>query len=239
MKVRCLIVDDEPLAVDVIKNHLEKVDQLELVGTCKNAFEVYNYLQKKNVDLIFLDIHMPELKGTDLLKGLQNPPKVIFTTAYREYALEGFELNALDYLLKPISFERFMQAINKYFEQTNGEQDVTFHQSKRAEDSFIYVREKNMVHKILTRDILYIESLSDYVIIYYFNKKITVRNTMTAIEEMLPHNEFARIHRSYIINIQHINKFTAHSISINEKELPIGPSYSKEVFKMLNYNNFM
>jgi DNA-binding LytR/AlgR family response regulator len=239
MKIRCLIVDDEPLAVDVIKNHLEKVDQLELAGTCKNAFEVYNYLNKRNVDLIFLDIHMPELKGTDLLKGLQNPPKVIFTTAYREYALEGFELNALDYLLKPISFERFMQAINKYFEQSNGDQDVTFHKSKRTEDSFIYVREKNMVHKILTRDILYIESLSDYVIIYYYNKKITVRNTMTAIEEMLPQDDFVRIHRSYIVSIQHISKFTAHSISINEKELPIGPSYSKEVFKMLNYNNFL
>lgn len=239
MKIRCLIVDDEPLAVEVIKNHLSKIDQLELVGTCKNAFEVYNYLHKKNVDLMFLDIHMPELKGTDLLKGIQNPPKVIFTTAYREYAIEGFELNALDYLLKPISFERFMQAINKYFEQNNDKQDVTFHQSKRSEDSYIYVREKNMVHKIQTCDILYIESLSDYVIIYYLNKKITVRNTMTAIEQMLPSQDFARIHRSYIINIHHICKFTSSSITINEKELPIGPSYSKEVFKTLNYNNFL
>ncbi len=239
MKTRCLIIDDEPLAVDVIKDHISKIEQLELVGTCKNAFEVYNYLHKKNVDLMFLDIHMPELKGTDLLKGLQNPPKVIFTTAYREYALDGFELNAVDYLLKPISFERFLQSINKYFEISPDNQDVTFHQTSHPEDSFIYVREKNMVHKILTRDVLYIESLSDYVIIYYQNKKITVRNTMTAIEEMLSKNDFVRIHRSYIINIQHISKFTAHLITINEKELPIGPSFSKEVFKTLNYNNFM
>ena len=238
MKTKCLIVDDEPLAVEVIENHLNKIEQLELVGTCKNAFEVYNFLQENKVDLMFLDIHMPEMKGTDLIKNLKNPPKVILTTAYREYALESYELNVLDYLLKPISFERFIQAINKYYDSATASTDISFHE-KSNEDSFIYVREKNQVHKILSNNILYIESISDYVKIHSSNQKVTIRYTISSIEKMLSSNEFLRIHRSYIVNSNYITKFTAHSIYIEEKEFPIGPSYKKDVFRALNYGKFM
>jgi two-component system LytT family response regulator len=238
MKIKCLIVDDEPLAVEVIENHLNKIEQLELVGTCKNAFEVYNFLREIKVDLMFLDIHMPEMKGTELIKNLNNPPKVILTTAYREYALEGYELNVLDYLLKPISFDRFMQAINKYFDSATASSDISFH-AGNSEESFIYVREKNQVHKILTNNIHFIESISDYVKIHSINQKITIRYTITSIEKMLSDAEFIRIHRSYIVNKKYITKFTAHSIYIDEKEFPIGPSYKKEVFKALNYGKFM
>ncbi len=239
MKTRCLIVDDEPLAVEVIEFHLNKIEQLELVGTCKNAFEVYNFLRKNKVDLIFLDIHMPEMKGTDLIKNLQNPPKVILTTAYREYALEGYELNVLDYLLKPISFDRFMQAVNKYFDSAMASSDISFHANSNSDESFIYVREKNQVHKILSNNIHFIESISDYVKIHSINQKITIRYTITSIEKMLTGQEFMRIHRSYIVNSKYITKFTAHSVFIDEKEFPIGPSYKKEVFKKLNYGKFM
>lgn len=239
MKVKCLIVDDEPLAVEVIQNHISKIEQLEVVGTCKNAFEVYNFLNENKVDLLFLDIHMPEMKGTELIKNLKNPPKIILTTAYREYALESYELNVLDYLLKPISFDRFMQAINKYFESANDSSDISFHSTNNNEDSFIYVREKNQVHKILTNNIHFIESISDYVKIHSCNQKITIRYTITSIEKMLSDADFIRIHRSYIINNKYITRFTSHSIFIEDKEFPIGPSYKKEVFKSLNYTKFM
>jgi len=238
VKTKCIIVDDEPLAVEVIETHLAKIEQLELIGTCKNAFEAYNVLREKKVDLMFLDIHMPEMKGTDLIKNLKNPPKVIFTTAYREYALESYELNVLDYLLKPISFDRFMQAVNKYFDSASASSDISFH-AKNSEESFIYVREKNQVHKILANNIHYIESISDYVKIHSTNQKVTIRYTISSIEKMLSSNEFLRIHRSYIINSKYITKFTAHSIFIEDKEFPIGPSYKKEVFKSLNYGKFM
>jgi len=238
MKTKCLIVDDEPLAVEVIESHLDKIETLELVGTCKNAFEVYNFLQDNKVDLMFLDIHMPEMKGTDLIKNLKNPPKVILTTAYREYALESYELNVLDYLLKPISFDRFMQGINKYFDSASASSDISFHE-KSNEESFIYVREKNQVHKILSNNIHFIESISDYVKIHSINQKVTIRYTISSIEKMLSNIEFLRIHRSYIINSKYITKFTAHSIFIEDKEFPIGPSYKKEVFKALNYGKFM
>ncbi|NJO92451.1 MAG: response regulator transcription factor [Chloroflexia bacterium] len=238
MKTKCLIVDDEPLAVEVIENHLSKIEELELAGTCKNAFEVYNFLRETKVDLMFLDIHMPEMKGTELIKNLKNPPKVILTTAYREYALEGYELNVLDYLLKPISFDRFMQAINKYFDSASASSDISFH-ANNSHESFIYVREKNQVHKILTNNIHFIESISDYVKIHSSNQKITIRYTISSIEKMLLDAEFVRIHRSYIVNKKYITKFTAHSIYIEEKEFPIGPSYKKEVFNALNYGKFL
>lgn len=238
MKTKCLIVDDEPLAIEVIEEHINKIDCLELAGTCNNAFEAFNFLRKNKVDLLFLDIHMPEMKGTDMLKGLKNPPKVIFTTAYREYALEGYELNVLDYLLKPVSFERFIQAIDKYLELSPADSDITFHSEEKRESSYIYVREKNQVHKIQTDAIDYIESYGDYVIIHNNNRKLTVRSTITTLEGMLPKADFIRIHRSYIIGITKITRFTAHSLFVNEHELPIGPSYRKEVFKELNYPGF-
>ncbi len=237
MKVRCLIVEDEPLAADVIQQHLARVDMFELVHICQNAFDAFNYLRKYKIDLLFLDIHMPEMKGTELLKGLNNPPKVIITTAYREYALEGYELNVLDYLLKPISFDRFMQAVNKYFDSCSINNDLTYHENN-SNHAYIYVREKNQVHKVTTENISYIESIGDYIKIHNHRNSITIRSTISSLEEMLPASDFLRIHRSFIININQISRFTAHSVFINDQEFPVGPSYRKSVFKVLHYPGF-
>lgn len=240
MKTKCLIVDDEPLAIEVIENHISKIDQLEVIGKCNNAFEVYNFLREKKVDLMFCDINMPEMKGTELVKNLKNPPKVIFTTAYREYAIESYELNVLDYLLKPIPFDRFLQAVNKYFETSTASDDISLHVSNsKQEEKFIYVREKNQVHKIVTNNIRYIESMSDYVKIYSNNQKVTIRYTISSIEKMLSDQEFIRIHRSFLVNINFITKFTSHSVYIEDNEFPIGPSYKKQVFTALNYGKFL
>ena len=237
MKVRCLIVEDEPLAADVIQQHLARVDMFELVHICQNAFDAFNYLRKYKIDLVFLDIHMPEMKGTELLKGLNNPPKVIITTAYREYALEGYELNVLDYLLKPISFDRFMQAVNKYFDSCSINNDLTYHENN-SNHAYIYVREKNQVHKVTTEYISYIESIGDYIKIHNHQNSITIRSTISSLEQMLPASDFLRIHRSFIININQISRFTAHSVFINDQEFPVGPSYRKSVFKVLHYPGF-
>lgn len=240
MKTKCLIVDDEPLAIEVIESHLSKFEQFELVGTCKNAFEAINVLQAQKVDLLFCDINMPEMKGTDLIKNLKDPPKIILTTAYREYALESYELNVLDYLLKPISFERFMQAINKFNESALVRSaDISYHNSSDKKESFIYVREKHQVHKILSQNILSIESLGDYIKIITPNQKHSIRSTISSLEKMLSENEFLRIHRSFILNTKYITRFTANTIFIDDKEFPIGPSYKKEVFKVLNYGKFI
>ncbi len=240
MSTRCLIVDDEPLATEIIQAHLSKFKDFEIAGICHDAFEAMNFLQNNKVDLMFLDINMPEMKGTDFLRNFPHPPKVIFTTAYREYALESYELNVIDYLLKPISFERFMQAMNKYIEQKFDtiSNDISYHKADDKEDEYIYVREKNQVHKLLTCNITYIESLSDYVKIYSEDTNITIRHTISALEKLLPVSSFIRIHRSFIINLKHISSFTTNSIFICGKELPIGPVYRNEVFKTLKYEKF-
>lgn len=239
MRYKCVIVDDEPLAAEIIKRHIEKFDTLQLIGICADSFEAINFLGRNKTDLLFLDIHMPGMKGTEMLKCLANPPRVILTTAYREYALEGYELNVLDYLLKPISFDRFMQAINKFIAaQPVTEAEVSFCAGSRGDDGYIYARDKNLVHKIKIREISYVESCGDYITIYSEKKKITIRNTITGIEKMLDGNGFIRIHRSYIINLDHINTFTSYSISVAEKDLPIGPVFKCAVFKALNYEKF-
>lgn len=238
MKTKCLIVDDEPLAMEVLQSHIEKLDHFEVSGTCKNAFEAINFLQRHKVDLLFLDINMPEMKGTDLIKNMHHLPRVIFTTAYREYALEGYDLNVLDYLLKPISFERFMQAISKYQDTVTDSSDITLHYSSEPAETFVYVREKHQVHKILTDNITMIESVGDYIKIHTCGQHIVVRNTIAAMNEMLNEQHFLRIHRSFIVSLRSITSFTANSVFIGKKELPIGPSYKKEIFKRLNYTKF-
>lgn len=239
MNTKCLIVDDEPLAAEVIKNHIAKFKNLELAGVCRDAFEALNFLNNHKVDLMILDINMPEMKGTDLIKNLANPPKVILTTAYREYALEGYELNVVDYLLKPVPFERFMKSIDKFQALIRPQQnDITYHSNKKTEEGYIYVQEKNMVHKILTKNILCVESLGDYVKILNTGKNITIRYTIRAFEKLLPESNFIRIHRSFIVNIDHIVSFTTHSVFIGDKELPIGPVYRGNVFKVLKYDRF-
>ncbi|MGD2035548.1 MAG: response regulator transcription factor [Bacteroidales bacterium] len=236
MKTKCLIVDDEPLAIEVIASHISKIDSMEIAGTCQNAFEAFNVLKKKRVDLMFLDIHMPEIKGTQLVKGLPHPPKIIFTTAYREYALEGFELNVLDYLLKPISFERFIVAIDKYNQTTSNTPDVAYIPQSTSNSGFVHVRDKNKIHRIACPEILFIECNGDYLRIHTATRKITARCTIASIQNLLPDTEFIRIHRSYIVALKHIDSFSANSIVVSGKEFPIGSTYKNSVFKALKHD---
>lgn len=235
--VECLIVDDEPLAVEVLKSHISKLDSLEITGVANDAFEAFDFLNKQKVDLMFLDIHMPAMKGTDLLKTLKNPPSVVLTTAYREYALEGFDLNVLDYLLKPISFERFLQAVEKFNTNINKEAEITLHNRGTSEE-FLYLREKNLIHKIPLKKIVYAESMGDYATIHTIDSKITNRCTISSLEKVLSENGFLRIHRSYIVSLFRITSFSPTSVYIEKNEFPIGTSYKKAVFDHLDFNGF-
>lgn len=237
-KTRCIIVDDEPLAIEVLKSHVSKMDSLELVGTCSDAIEAFDLLQNQQVDLMFLDIHMPEMKGTDLVKTLTNPPAIAFTTAHREYAIESYELNVLDYLLKPISFGRFLQTIEKYKQQNVTVEDVTLHKSNGDED-YIYLREKNVIHKIPVSEIVYIESFGDYLKLHTSDREIDSRCTISSIEKALPENKFIRIHRSYLVAVDQITSFSPVMVTIGKKEFPIGTSYRKKTFEKLDYNSFL
>jgi len=237
-KTRCLIVDDEPLAIEVLKSHISKLDSLEIAGIASDAFEAFDFLGKHKVDLMFLDIHMPEMKGTEMIKSLKNPPAVILTTAYREYALEGYDLNVLDYLLKPISFERFMQAIEKFSVLTNRDNEVILH-DQGTNDEFLYLKEKNLIHKIPLRDIVYVESMGDNLTIHTVDRNITSRCTISSVEKLLSENGFLRIHRSYIVAKKRITSFSPVSVFIGKQEFPIGTSYKNSVFEKLDYNGFL
>jgi DNA-binding LytR/AlgR family response regulator len=220
---KCLIVDDEPPAVKVIEKYVGLVEGLQLTGSCYNAFEAMKLLQTVPVDLLFLDIQMPKLLGTGFLKTLSNPPKVIFTTAYKEYAIEAFDLDAVDYLLKPISLERFLKAVNKLA-------NVDALPAEKAVDTeqngFLYFRAQRKMIKVFLDDILYIESVKDYIKIHrQGDKPLLVKQGMTTLEAMLPVSSFVRIHRSFIVSLSKITAFTAQSVEIGKIEIPVGRLY--------------
>lgn len=236
MKTKCLVIDDEPLARDLMRNHIEKLENFEICAECGDAMKALQELHKHKIDLMFMDIQMPQITGIEFLKTLKNPPKVILTTAYREYALDGFELDVVDYLLKPITFERFLKSINKYYlatqEDINNANPVAVNDN-RKEESFIYVKENKKVVKVHLREILYVEGLSEYVQIYTKDKKIITKTSMTNMSDKLPENSFMRIHKSFIVSLSKIEAFTSSSIEVPGKELPIGRSYKNSVLKVL------
>ncbi|HEY5464963.1 MAG TPA: LytTR family DNA-binding domain-containing protein [Hanamia sp.] len=236
-KIICLLVDDEPPALEVLKSYIASVSSLELAGTCNDAVEALNVLREQTIDLLFLDIQMPHLLGTDLIRTLKNPPKVIFTTAYRKFAVEGFELDAVDYLLKPISFERFLKAVNKVMETSlklTDKNDSNSDQQNNSNDAFINLRADRKNLKIPLNDILYIESLKDYIKVVTKTKNIVTKQSISSLEEALPKNSFVRIHRSFIVAINKIESFTGDIIEIAGNELPISRTYRHEVEKILN-----
>jgi DNA-binding LytR/AlgR family response regulator len=214
-RVRCLVVDDEELARTLLRTYIEKIDVLELVAAVENPIEASSILKMEQIDVVFLDIQMPELKGTDFAKMIDTSTKVIFTTAYSEYALEGFELNALDYLLKPITFERFLQSVNKI--ETRGE--VT------SEASTIIVKSGYDLHKLNFNDILYIESDSEYVVFHTFGKKIMSYQTLTSLEKLLPDQIFLRVHRSYIVNMKKVSALKGKDLLLSEIKIPVSATY--------------
>jgi DNA-binding LytR/AlgR family response regulator len=235
-KIKCLVIDDELPARDVLQKHIAGIEALELTGSCTNAVEALSFLQSNKVDLLFLDIQMPHILGTNFIRTLKNPPKVIFTTAYRKYAIEGFELDAVDFLLKPISFDRFLKSVNKILQvnlQSNTTSPVTENHPEPAQP-FLYLRVDRKMVKVLFNDILYIEGLRDYVRILTTSKIIVTKHLLSTLEEMLPSDAFLRTHRSYIISISKIDSYNTDTIEIGKKELPIGRLFKHDVSKLLN-----
>jgi two-component system LytT family response regulator len=232
--IRCLIVDDEPPAREIIKQYIADTPMLQLCGECGNAIQAIGFLQQHEIDLIFLDIRMPQLSGTDFLKTLSHPPKVIFTTAHPEYALEGYELDAMDYLLKPIRFDRFLKAVNKAYQQTairNLSERSTVELEKK--DPFVYFRADRKMMKVMLADILYIESMKDYVKVVTGNETIITKQSISSVEAMLPEQKFIRTHRSFIVSAAAIHSFTSELINVGKTEIPIGKLYRQQVLKTL------
>jgi DNA-binding LytR/AlgR family response regulator len=244
--INVIIVDDEPLAQDVLETYVEKVPELKLVRKCNNAFEANEALKNYPIDLMFLDIQMPQLTGIDFLKTLTRPPLVVFTTAYSNYAIEGFELNALDYLLKPISLERFMKAVNKAVDQIELQRRETpvgagSHSSAEEEGpDYIFVKADKKLVKVNFNEVIYIEGLKDYVIIRLDNSRVITLQTMKSLEDKLPIAMFKRIHRSYIVNIGKINAIVGNMVEVMEKgvakHLPVGKNYREELLDLINKN---
>lgn len=234
--IRCLVVDDEPLARDVLRRYLALLPSLEWCGECSNAIETIGFLQQQPVDLLFLDIHMPQLKGIDLLKILTNPPKVILTTAYAEYALEGYDLDIVDYLLKPIPFERFLKAVTKAFQQAKplGAAAPAPVLEETKKEAYIYLRADRKMVKVLLDDILYVESMKDYVKVFTATGVIITKQSITAMEAMLPEQAFIRTHRSFIASVARIRSFTSELVEIEKAEIPIGKLYRNHVLKALS-----
>lgn len=235
-----MIVDDEPLALDVLETYIERLPQLCLVERCANAIEANNALKKKDIDLMFLDIQMPQLTGIEFLKSLTKPPMVIFTTAFPNYAIEGFELNAIDYLLKPISFERFIKAVNKAQEQHELHNQPLAAPASEVQDGedFFFVKSDKKLIKVKFEDIIYIEGLKDYVIIRMEMGRVITLQTMKSLEDRLPPKQFRRIHRSYIVALNRIEAIDGNMVEVVEKKeakhLPIGKNYRDELLDLIN-----
>ncbi|SEM56647.1 two component transcriptional regulator, LytTR family [bacterium A37T11] len=237
MKIRTLIVDDEPHALEIIEKYIVHFPELELVDRCNNAVQAFHVLQKNAIDLLFLDIKMPGLLGTELVRTLTNPPKIIFTTAYQDYALEGFDLNALDYLLKPIPFDRFLKAMDKVFNGYRPEQlPASISKPPVSEiknDNYLYLRVDRRMVKINVNDIYWAESLKDYIKIALADKTYISKQKISVLEELLPEEKFVRIHRSFIVSIEKVQSYHSFAIEILGRELPIGRNYKEECRKRL------
>ena len=231
--IRCLIVDDEPPAREIIRRYIEQVSSLQLAGECANAIQAFTFLQQQTVDLLFLDIRMPQLNGNDFLKTLKNPPKVIFTTAYSEYAVEGYELDAVDYLLKPVPFDRFLKAVNKAYQLTASKHDIPVAAEETRNDSFVYFRADRKMVKVMLDDILYIESMKDYIKVMTKTGTIITKQSISSVEAMLPEKKFIRTHRSFIVSLDKIKSFTSELIDIAATEIPVGKLYRNSVMKVL------
>jgi two-component system, LytTR family, response regulator len=235
MKIKCLLVDDEPPAVDLMTAYIERVGDLEIVGRCNNAIEAFGLLQKTRIDLLFLDIQMPKMTGLDLIRSLHDRPRIIITTAYREFAADGFDLDVLDYLVKPVSFERFLKAIAKYNQYNLFRQAEAPEKTVDAFDkAYMYFKVNKQVKKVYLKDIVYIESVKDYVKIVTTDKPLITYQRLSYMEEKLPENKFLRIHKSYIIALDRISGYNNDLIHIEGHELPLGRSYKQGFLKVVN-----
>jgi len=234
MKLRCLLIDDEPPALKVLASYISSINGLEIAGQCSNAIEALTVLHQKTVDVIFLDIKMPRLLGTDFLKNLSDPPKVIFVTAYREYAVDGFELDAVDYLVKPVSFERFFKAITKLNRMMDKEIVTATVEYKSNPEAFVYLKVDRDMKKIFVNDIIYIESWKDYVKLFLASgKNVLAKQSISAMENLLSEHKFLRVHRSYMVSLNKISGYNGLSVQLDTKEIPIGRLYKQVVMERL------
>lgn len=244
-KIRCLAVDDEPLALDILANYINQLPSLTLVGTCTDALEALSLIQQGKIDLVFVDIQMPSLTGIQFLRVVNGKCKAILTTAYSEYAMEGYELDVIDYLLKPISFERFLKAVQKASSRFQTEPIINnpvIEIPKPVEAKpvvteqqldFIFVKTEYKIIKLNLSSILYIEGLKDYVSIYTSEERILSLQTMKKMEELLPSSRFVRVHKSYIVSLDKINSIERQRISIGRSTIPIGDSYYKDFTRLI------
>jgi DNA-binding LytR/AlgR family response regulator len=229
MIIRCMAVDDEPLSLRIIEKYVAQLPQLQLVATCSNAFEAMEVLRREPVDLMFLDINMPKLSGISLLKTLDRQPQVIFITAYPQYAVEGFELEATDYLLKPFSFERFVKAVNRTAERMTATRE-----QGSATPGYLLIRADKKLYKIDCTDILYLEAFGDYVKVHTREKMLMTKERLGMLEQDLPDSLFLRIHRSYVIAIQKIDYLEGNSVNIGGAKLPVSQSFKDALMEKLS-----
>ncbi|HLZ88206.1 MAG TPA: LytTR family transcriptional regulator DNA-binding domain-containing protein [Puia sp.] len=226
-RIKCIITDDEPFARKGLQGYIDRIDFLQLQGICENAIELNSLIKKEPVDLLFLDIEMPYLTGIDFLKQLATPPRVIFTTAYEKYALQGFELEVLDYLLKPISFDRFLKAANKAFDYFRQQQ------TPAATEDYIFVKADSRLEKIAFADILFAEALENYVAIYTREKKIITHLTLKMLQEKLPAASFVQPHKSYLVAIDKINSIEGNILHITQFQVPISKYQKEEIMEKI------
>ncbi|WP_372752772.1 LytR/AlgR family response regulator transcription factor [Labilibaculum sp.] len=232
MKLKCLIVDDEPLAQRVLEKYISELPGLELKGKCSDAIEAMELLQEQDVDLIFLDINMPRLSGINFLKTYKNPPMVVITTAYTEYALESYELNVLDYLKKPFSFERFLQAVQKAEDRGKGPAELL--ELGKEERDYIFVKANKKTININLDSILYVEALGDYVKIFTNDGHVVTYQSLKGIERLLPSQKFYRIHKSYIVSLSKIKSIEGNMVHLEKGTIPIGNNYKQSFFQRIH-----
>lgn len=237
MKLRCLLIDDEPPALKVLESHIAQLNGLEIVAQCRNALEALDLLHQNTIDLIFLDIKMPKMLGTDFLKNLSHPPKVIFVTAYRDYAIESYELDAVDFLVKPVSFERFVKSVTKVKRMMGQDHIPLANDHKSAGDAFVYLKVDRNMQKVFIDEIVYLESWKDYIKVFLTNgRNILVKQSISSMENLLSDQKFLRVHRSYIISINKISGYNGLGVQVNTTEIPIGRLYKQAVMEKLHTN---
>ncbi len=236
MKIKTIIVDDEPHAIAIIENYLERFQDVEIVAKCVDGIQAFQLLQQKKIDLAFLDVKMPGLNGTQLVRSLKNAPKIIFTTAYHDYAVEGFDLNAIDYLIKPIPFERFLKAMDKAYHHfgLNAHQVVVENVPRITQNAdFIYLKAERKMVKVDVADINWIESSGDYIKVGLNDRVLISKQKISILEELLPDHHFVRVHRSFIVSLAKITSYNSFVVEVAGKEIPIGRNYKNDAFKRI------
>ena len=227
MKLNCLIIDDEPIARKGLEEHVQEIEFLNCIASCENALKASTYLNEQKIDLLYLDIHMPKVNGIDFLKSLKNPPLTILTTAYSDYALEGYTLDVIDYLVKPITFERFLKASQKAMEFFQLKTNAANYSSSRAD--YFFVRCDRKFEKVFFRDVSYVEGLQNYAVIHLHDRKLITYITLTSLENQLPKDEFLKVHKSFLISVPHVKAIEGDEIIIDDARIPISRNLREQV----------